>query len=292
MTHFNWRYWGHNRLNLGRFLMNKGVTKTLMKKVKFHGGLIRVNHIPAHTNYTLKLNDLVELTLPPEPSNPRVLISNHPIQVVYENPNYLIVDKPAGVPSVPSKKYSHDTLINRVKGYYYRNHYPNLKMHIVTRLDRVTSGLVIFAKNHLAHSILDTQLKKNQIQKEYFAIVSGKMHLDCGDIILPITQDPNSLVKQTISSYGKYTRTAFRVLKNVDNMTLVRIRLFTGRTHQIRVHFSAIGHPIIGDWLYNPDDKLNRLALHCFRVSFYDPLDLCQINCFSTIPARMRTLIN
>lgn len=293
MTHFNWRYLRHDRLTLGKFLMKQGVTKSLMKQVKFHGGVIEVNHHLKHTNYKLRADDLVGLTLPPEPSNPNVMVSNRPIQVVYENSNYLIVDKPVGMPSVPSKKYYRDTLINRVKGYYRRKHYTNLKMHIVTRLDRVTSGLVIFAKNHLAHSILDAELKRNQIQKDYFAIINGKIGLGRGTIVLPMTQDPNSLVKRTVSSYGRFAKTEFRVLKTMNDMTWVEVKLDTGRTHQIRVHFGAIGHPLVGDWLYNPHDhRLDRLALHCFRVAFYDPLDLCQINGYSKMPTEMQTLIS
>ncbi|URL60752.1 RluA family pseudouridine synthase [Acetilactobacillus jinshanensis] len=255
-----------------------------MKKVKFHGGRILVNNHARRTNYNLQPNDLVTMILPPEPSNPNVVPSDKPIKIIYESHNFLVVHKPGGIASIPNSRYKQDTLTNRVKGYFIRKKYSNLRIHIVNRLDRNTSGMVIFAKNHFAHSVLDYQLKNNQIIKKYITVIKGRLNPKTGLIILPIGQDSNSLVKQRVSVNGKYSKTGFRVIDETNHYTLVSVRLYTGRTHQIRVHFSTIGHPIIGDWLYGKPIPSKRLALHCYYLSFYDVFRQKRLKLFDPVP--------
>ncbi len=169
MTEFSWQYQGDSPIKARTFIMGYGVTRTLLKKIKYHGGQIRVNGQAVLANRMVDRGDVVTVVLPPEPENDHVAVSAVPLKIVHEDPNFLIVDKPAGVASVPSHNYAQDTLVNRVKGYYQRQGYANQKIHIVTRLDKDTSGLVIFAKHHFAHSVLDKQLKDRTIQKNVFS---------------------------------------------------------------------------------------------------------------------------
>lgn len=293
MTEFTWNYTGEAPIKVRTFIMGYGITRTLLKKIKYHGGQTLVNGEESLVNRMLQTGDTVKVVLPPEPENDHVSVSNVPIAVVHEDPNFLVVDKPAGVASVPSHNYSADSLVNRVKGYYQRRGYANKKIHIVTRLDKDTSGLVIFAKHHFAHSVLDKQLKDHTIQKTYLAIVAGQISSPHFEIDLPIGRAEDSFVKRQVTDGGKMSVTEAWIVHRLVKQTLLRVRLHTGRTHQIRVHMSTIGHPLIGDWLYNPDDhSMARQALHCAELTFYDPFADRDIHCEAQLPEDMKSYIN
>lgn len=292
MTEFNWVNKNDSPIRTSTFLMSHGVTRTLLKKVKYHGGIVLVNGIDRHVNYQLTKGDSVKMILPKEPSNEHVIPSDTAIEIAYEDDNFLVVNKPAKVATVPSHIYSTDSLANRVKGYYLKQNYENLKIHVVTRLDRDTSGLVIFAKHHLAHSVLDKQLKDHQIKKTYLAIASGKIATNHGEIYLPIGREENSFIKRKIATDGKMADTEFWNYLTLNNSTLIKVRLHTGRTHQIRVHMQAIGHPLIGDWLYNEHNhQMTRQALHCFQIKFYDPFNEKWIECIAKLPNDMKLFV-
>lgn len=293
MTKFSWTYVGDQPIKVRTFVMGHGVTRTLLKKIKYHGGQTLVNGESAFTNRLLIKNDVVTVVLPPEPENDHVPVSDVPINIIHEDDNFLVVNKPAGVASVPSHDRLNDSLVNRVKGYYLRHQYQNQKIHIVTRLDKDTSGLVIFAKHHFAHSVLDKQLKDHLIQKTYLAIVAGQIDNPHFEVYLPIGRVTDSFVKRQVVKGGKMSITEAWTVKQLANQTLLRIQIHTGRTHQIRVHMSALGHPLIGDWLYNPDDEsMTRQALHCAKLSFYDPFVGKWINCEAPLPVDMASYIN
>lgn len=273
--------------------MGYGITRTLLKKIKYHGGQTLVNGEESLVNRMLQTGDTVKVVLPPEPENDHVDVSNVPIEIIHEDPNFLVVNKPAGVASVPSHNYSADSLVNRVKGYYQRRGYANQKIHIVTRLDKDTSGLVIFAKHHFAHSVLDKQLKDRTIQKKYLAIVAGRISSPHFEIYLPIGRTEDSFVKRQVTDAGKMSVTEAWTVCRLPHQTLLKVQLHTGRTHQIRVHMEAIGHPLIGDWLYNPDDhSMSRQALHCAELTFYDPFMERNIHCEAPLPNDMKSYIN
>lgn len=152
--------------------------------------------------------------------------------------------------------------------------YPNKQVHIVTRLDKDTSGLMLFAKHGYAHARLDKQLQSKTIEKRYYALVSGQGELeDKGEIIAPIARDEDSIITRRVHLSGKYAHTSYRVVERFGDVALVDIRLHTGRTHQIRVHFAHIGFPLLGDDLYGGrmDLGITRQALHCHYLRFVDP---------------------
>lgn len=272
--------------------MGYGISRTLLKKIKYHGGQTFVNGEPSRVNRVLVSQDIVKVVLPPEPENDHLPASDLPIQIVFEDEHFLIVNKPAGVASVPAHNKANDSLVNRVKGYYERMGYANRKIHIATRLDKDTSGLVIFGKHHFAHSVLDKQLKDRQIQKTYLAIVAGTFSSAHFEIYLPIGRVPGSLVKRQVIWPGKMSVTEAWPVKRLVGHTLIRLRIHTGRTHQIRVHMSAIGHPLVGDWLYNPSDQsFPRQALHCAEVRFFNPFSGRYIDCHAPLPDDMKNYL-
>lgn len=292
MTEFTWQYKGESPIKVRTFIMGYGITRTLLKKIKYHGGQTLVNGEESLVNRLLTTEDVVKVVLPPESENDHVDVSNVPIHIVHEDPNFLVVNKPAGVASVPSHNYSTDSLVNRVKGYYQRQGYANQRIHIVTRLDKDTSGLVIFAKHHFAHSVLDKQLKDRTIQKKYLAIVAGRISSPHFEIYLPIGRTEDSFVKRQVTAAGKMSVTEAWTVCRLANQTLLKVQLHTGRTHQIRVHMEAVGHPLIGDWLYNPDDhSMPRQALHCAELTFYDPFSGNNIHCEAPLPSDMQSYI-
>lgn len=292
MINFNWVNDNESRLKLRTFLLNKGVTRTLLKRIKFQGGRTLVNHRDVYTNYMLEQGDQVEIILPPEEQNEILNVSNLPIEILYENDNYLIINKPVNVATVPSHIYPNDTMVNRVLGYFLKQNYPSQKIHVVNRLDRGTSGPVIFAKNSLAHSILDKEFKNHRIKKSYIAGLVGRIPYQHASIILPIGRKPNSFLQRMVINGGKLSNTEFWKYKTNDKYSLVKIRLHTGRTHQIRVHFATIGYPLIGDWLYGHETSfLNHQALHSYQLEFWDALDNHEIKVKAPIPSYFNDLI-
>ncbi|GEN95602.1 RluA family pseudouridine synthase [Pediococcus ethanolidurans] len=285
---FNWQVNVESPEKIRTFLYQKGISRTLLKGIKFHGGSIELNHQPARVIETVVTGDVITLLLPPEVENDHVAVSNEPIEICYEDAHFLVVNKPAYLATVPSHLYSNDTLVNRVKGYYKRQNYESLVTHVVTRLDRETSGLVIFAKHHFAHSVLDKQLKRHAIKKIYLAVVEGHINQKHGLIDLPIAREEGSFIRRQVTSgeMGRRSLTEYWVVKSLKEATLLRVRLHTGRTHQIRVHFSALKHPLVGDVLYGGSCSgyMQRQALHCASISFFNPFLNQQITVWAPLP--------
>ena len=165
-------------------------------------------------------------------------------------------------------------MANFVKHHFVSNNYPNQRVHIVTRLDKDTSGLMLFAKHGYAHARMDKQLQQKSIKKHYYALVEGETKLEQqGEIIAPIARDVDSIITRRVHKSGKYAHTSYRLVGDYGRVKLVDINLHTGRTHQIRVHFAHLGLPLLGDDLYGGslDYGIERQALHCHRLAFVDP---------------------
>ena len=275
------------------FLKKHEVSKSLLAKVKFRGGAIRVNGIPQNATYLLNIGDQVAIDIPPEEGFETLEAIEYPLDILYEDEHFLVLNKPFGVASIPSVNHS-NTIANFIKGYYVKQDYENQQVHIVTRLDRDTSGLMLFAKHGYAHARLDKQLQRKTIEKRYFALVKGDNHLESeGDIIAPIARDEDSIITRRVASGGKYAHTSYRVVASYGNIHLVDIRLHTGRTHQIRVHFAHLGFPLLGDDLYGGslEEGIHRQALHCHFLSFYHPFLEKQLELTSPLPDDFNTLI-
>ncbi|CAM3169813.1 RluA family pseudouridine synthase [Lactiplantibacillus plajomi] len=290
---FTWQNTSSTPMKVKTLLSQHGVTRSLLKKVKFHGGAILVNGQAVLAIHMLHGGETVTMVTPAEIGNDHLGVSDLPINILYEDRDFLIVNKPAGVASVPAHALPDNTLANRVKGYYRAQGYQNEVVHITTRLDRDTSGIVLFAKHHFAHSIIDHQLKAHAMKKMYLAVVAGTITEDHGWFDQPIGRAADSFIKRTVTPAGKPSLTEYWVVKRFTDRTVVRVRLHSGRTHQIRVHFAAAGHPLLGDALYDGplDAGIDRQALHCMQLQFADPFLGRPLVTFAPLPADLARLI-
>lgn len=295
---FEWTYEKEETQQIKYFLKQQGVSRGLLAKVKFQGGQIKVNQQVENVLYQLTKGDQLSIDIPPEAEHETLIPDDTPIDVVYEDDHYLIVNKPIGVASIPAQYHPRGTMAHRVKHYIMARGYENLVVHVVTRLDRDTSGLMLFAKHGFAHAMMDQELQQKRLVKKYQALVSGEVNqlVSHGQIRLGIERDVTSLIKRQATDEGYPSHTEYWLKeKSEDNdMALVTIRLHTGRTHQIRVHFSAIGCPLLGDDLYGGDVTrgIERQALHCGELSFIHPFTKEQITCHQPIPFDMDVALN
>jgi 23S rRNA pseudouridine1911/1915/1917 synthase len=236
-------------------------------------GFITVNGRPVKSSFKLTLNDRVDISIPPEspaPLSPEAI----PLKIVYEDNDLLVVDKPAGLPVHPAPGHPAHTLVNAVLGYLpaLADDVDSIRPGIVHRLDKDTSGLIIVAKNRLAHENLSDQFKSRSVSKSYIVLVKGKLVPESGIIEAAIGRDPRNRQRMAVVERGREARTEYRVLKYVGGYTLLEIRPQTGRTHQIRVHLAAIGFPVVGDASYGvPSPHLSRQFLHASRIGFRLP---------------------
>lgn len=290
---FDWTYQGEHPRRLRAVLKSFGVSSSLIKIAIFHGGEMRINDQPQWAVAQVQPGDQVSLIVPDEPANPNLDVSEEPLEIVYEDRDFLVVNKPAGVATVPAHNVPvHDSLVNRLKGYYLRQQYPNQVTHVATRLDRDTSGLVVFPKHRFAHAVLDQQLKQHQVIKRYVAIVQGQIKDQHGVIIAPIRRDPESFVQRQVARDEKMSMTEYWLQEKTDAYSVVHVALHSGRTHQIRVHFQSIGHSLVGDDMYGQASELiDRQALHCGYVKFYSPFLNCAIEVTAPLPDDMKKLI-
>lgn len=284
---FTYHYKGKNHKPLKHFLKEQGISKKLLAKIKFQDGKILVNHKEENVLYLLQYNDIVTLTMPSEPAQEMIEPIDLPIHILYEDEYLLIVNKPSGVSSIPSFKHPKYSMANRVKNYYDKQQYVNRVIHVVTRLDKDTSGVMVFAKHQIVHSFLDRQLRRKEFYKSYIALASKSDELlDHGIIDEKIGRSSTSIITREVRNDGKESLTEYWKVDEFDIANLYRIQLHTGRTHQIRVHFSYKGAPLIGDELYGGImcSSLKRQALHCEKLVFSHPFTNKKIEVYADVP--------
>ena len=238
---------------LSTFLKQElGLSTGLMNKLKWSEKLY-VNGIPQHADFSVQIGDVITADLDePKPEYPA---EDGEFTILYEDDHILVVDKPAGMLIHPSRSRLTGTLANRVIGYYERTGQA-CAFHPITRLDRDTFGIVLLAKNAHIHGILNNFLAEDKLQKTYHALVFGGPEEDSGTIDAPIARRELPSLLRYVNQDGKPSRTEFTVLERKDGITKLALRPITGRTHQLRVHCSYMGYPILGDPQYGSEASL------------------------------------
>lgn len=275
-----------------KFLTQKKFSSSQLHNLKNKGGLIFVNHKQRHFNFKMKTGDQILIVMSEEVPSDLIAPMAGDVDVVFEDEYMLVINKPPGIASLPAKARTSKTMANVVKYYLQQNH-ENGTIHLVTRLDRDTSGLMVFAKNSYAHSLLDQILHSDKFQKYYLAIVDGNMDPENGKVDLPIGIDKKAFYLRTIDhEMGKRSQTLYRTVKKYHDASLIKLKLLTGRTHQIRVHMKAVGHPIIGDYMYTKvhDPRIDRQALHCAELKIVHPVSHQLLDLSAPLPVDMTEL--
>lgn len=260
-------------------------------------GLVRVNgNVVTRPALSLKPGDEVEAMLP-DAGTGGVSAAEVPVNVIYKDEHIVVVDKPSGVTVHPGPGHADDTLVNGLL-----MHYPQMakvgppdRPGVVHRLDLDTSGLLIFALTNEALDVLGQAMRKREIKRTYTALVHGHIMPPEGTVDAPIGRDPGNRTRQAIVESGKPARTHYRLVEHVGKASLLEVQLDTGRMHQIRVHLTAIGFPVVGDPVYGRTEKvdgLDRQFLHAARLEFKHPVTGEPMRLESPLPQSLQAVLD
>ncbi|MEK9197557.1 RluA family pseudouridine synthase [Ureibacillus sp. 179-F W5.1 NHS] len=278
-------------------ISRQGISRKALTSIKFNGGTIHVNGVEQTVRYVLKKGDQITIIFPEEKVSSGLIVEYGKLNIVYEDEALLILNKPPFMNTIPSREQPTGSIANMVSGYFEGQGIPST-VHIVTRLDRDTSGLLCIAKHRHIHHLMGLQQRNKMINKQYEAMVHGHVVLDEQIVEAPIGRKETSIIEREVRHDGQYSRTDVKVLKrgymkNGEPITHVRLKLHTGRTHQIRVHMAYLGHPLVGDELYGGSRELyNRQALHCVLLEMNHPLTGENLHFSSEILESMARLLN
>lgn len=280
--------------SIKQILKNKfNMSERFILKLKKTNG-IYINNVSVPLWFKIAENDSLKIIENSIEDSEGILPNpNIDLNILYEDDFLLIVDKPPFLPVHPSMSHYTDSLSNAVQ-YYFEKIDLQKKIRPVNRLDKDTSGIVIFAKNEYIQECLVKQMKYSLFKKEYIAFLDGILEKTSGTISAPISRKPDSIIERCIDfSNGSLAKTHYKLINTYNNISEVSFILETGRTHQIRLHSKYIGHPIIGDSLYGSTSNLiSRQALHAYKVSFVHPITKNEIVIISDIPDDMKNLKN
>ncbi len=270
---------------------NLGLSERLIKKLKFSSNIL-LNSIPVHVNAVVKQNDIIEANIDFVESCDGIAPENIAIDIIYEDDCLIALNKQPHIVVHPTSTHQNGTVANALL-YHYRTTGTERKIRPVSRLDRDTTGIIIFAKNEFVQEALIRQMSDKTFRKEYVGIVNGILKDTSGTIALPIERKPGSIMLRHTADTGAPAVTHYTVLEHLNDATFARFSLETGRTHQIRVHCQAIGHPLAGDTLYSSisTDIIDRQALHSQSVSFIHPYSGKYMSLNAPIPGDMLRML-
>ena len=278
---------------VGAFLKNKlNISERLLRKLKLNKRILRNGKV-CRADELLDLGDKIQVNVSFEEVNDDILAEEQPLDILYEDSCLLILNKPGNIVVHPTCLHLNGTLANGIK-WYLEEKNEKILTRFVNRLDRETSGVIVIAKNEYTQDILTKQMQRKVFEKEYIAVVNGVIKEDFGKIDLPIKRAPDSIMLRMTAEDGEKAITHFKVIQRFSEHTFIRLRLETGRTHQIRVHCKAIGHPIVGDGLYCEikTDLIGRQALHAEKIRFIHPVTNEKIEIEAELPQDIRNLIS
>ena len=262
-----------NSLRTEQYLRRRGFSYQNLTQLKKMPESILINGVWSYMRTPLHSGDILTVHIRETESSPNIPPVELPLDIVYEDEDIIVVNKPAGMPVHPSLNNYRNSLANALMYYYQQQGKPFI-FRCTNRLDRDTSGLTVIAKHMVSSSILSSMTARHEIEREYLAVVRGSVTPSSGTIDAPIGRTGSSLIERKIDfEHGERAVTHYHVVKEENGYSLVSLILETGRTHQIRVHMKYIGFPLAGDYLYNPDmEYIQRQALHSCRLSFRHPI--------------------
>ena len=285
---------------LDSFLAEKNTakyTRSFIGKM-IEENLVLYNGKPSKASTKIKTGDRIEL-FEKEPEPLAVKGEEIPLEIVYEDDDLMVINKPRGMVVHPAPGHTSGTLVNAVlshAGESLSSINGVLRPGIVHRIDKDTSGLILVCKNDFSHKALAKQLEEHSITRRYHAICSGRLKEEQGTVSAPIGRDEKNRKQQAINyKHGKDAITHYRLLENLQNASLLECRLETGRTHQIRVHMKSIGHPLLGDPLYGPKKNLYAIkgqALHAMVLGFVHPRSEEYMEFSADYPEDFQKLLN
>ncbi len=280
-------------LKLREYLKSKQKLSSRLIKGAAIEGRITVNEKITKLNYVVKHNDEIGFNVAKEEGQ-NIDPEKMDIEVVYEDIDIIVVNKRPGIVVHPTKSYPNGTLANGLL-YYFKEKGENCIVRLVSRLDMDTSGLIMIAKNQFSHMALARDMSNENFEKSYLAIVHGNMKEKQGTINLPIYRTGGDTIKRIVDDRGQESVTHFKVVESFNKGDLVELTLETGRTHQIRVHLTHLGHPLYGDSLYGTEDDsdyIERQALHAYKLKFPHPRTGDILSLETDIPEDMKELLD
>jgi len=289
----------HKRLDLFVIGKRSELSRSFIKKL-IEGGQIKVNDVQVKPGYLLKANDHVLVEIPP-PQAAKIQAEKIPLDIVYEDKDLIVVNKPRHMVTHPAAGNYSGTLVNALL-YHCKDLSPIGGVErpgVVHRLDKDTSGLLVVAKNDLAHRALSKQIQERRVKRLYVALVNGNLPLDEGTIEAPIGRHPVNRKKMTVirqsNLKSREARTHYQVLRRYKGFTLLEVKLDTGRTHQIRVHLNNLGYPLVGDMTYGKKKEnigLNGQFLHAKELGFYHPRSGKFMEFNSDLPPELKDVLD
>lgn len=277
--------------NINEILSLEFKISTRLKNKLIKKNMLFLNNTTCDTRAPVKVGDKLIIDFNYEEDNSNIVPNGMDLDIIYEDEWLLIVNKPSGIAIHPSILHFNNSLSNGIR-FYFDKIGLKKKIRPVNRLDKDTSGLVIFAKCEYIQECLSLQMQEGILKKEYLCLVSGTINQKSGTINLPIARKEGSIMERCIDEKGKQAITHYKVIKEFKNYSLVECRLETGRTHQIRLHMASIGHPLLGDTLYGTSSSLiSRQALHSYKIKFIHPITKKEIELIAKLPQDINTCI-
>lgn len=260
-------------LRIEQYLRRKGYSGQNLAEIKRMPKSVLVNGEHYYMKQKLNTGDHLSIHICETKCSEKIPPVQIPLDIVYEDEDIIVINKPAGMPIHPSLNNYMNSMANALAWYYQEQGKPFI-FRCCNRLDRDTSGLTVVAKHLVSGNILSDMVRRRDIHREYLAIVRGHVSPEAGTINAPLARKPGTIIERTVDwEQGETAITHYRLVEERNGHSLVSLRLETGRTHQIRIHMKYLGYPLIGDYLYNPDmEYIGRQALHSHRLSFTHPI--------------------
>lgn len=279
-------------LRVEQYLRRRGYSGQNLTEIKRMPESILVNGVHYYMRQTLAAGDRLRVCIRETKCSENVLPSKLPLNIIYEDEDIIVINKPAGMPIHPSLNNYTNSLANALAWYYREQGRPFI-FRCCNRLDRDTSGLTVVAKHLVSSSILSDMVRRHKLRRKYLAIVRGHLTPQSGIIDAPLARKPGTIIERTIDfEHGETAVTHYQVVDEQNGHSLVSLCLETGRTHQIRIHMKHLGYPLVGDYLYNPDmEYIKRQALHSHRLSFAHPITGRPMDFHAPLPDDMRAVL-